>query len=222
MLPTPFLRNVPKYCVFVLLSLSSVGMASPLIVGPISLTGSGSLSNDNAPGALGATEFTVHVSGSNGTDTVSLFTIGGAIEVTPLAFPIPYVGESLHLAPPTPASCVKQLGPTPFQSICVVIIDGITGYGDFSLGLGGGGELDVYDSFLSDRNLLAKANITNTVVIVTDVSNTGSRIAADFEVVSNVPESSTAAMGLLGLGAILGLGYRKRCATSDSPTRPGR
>lgn len=142
-------------------------MASALNVGPITLTGSGTLTNpDWSPAGgegLGGLGLTLHASGTNGKDTVLIDTpdieIWGAdffqdVTLTGLVFD-DLGGCTVWMAIP----------PRPY---CSISIDGITGFGAFSHLGSSNGLVQVYAQ--PGGLLLAEAQIVNTRIDVASVS----------------------------------------------------
>jgi hypothetical protein len=175
--------------------------ASPIMVGPIGLTGSGMLTSpdDAAWGGegFGGIGLIWHATGSNGADTVSIDTLDINIGTTP--FNPPFLGEQLSFA----SGCIA--GVDADLELCHISIDGIGGWGSFSITSGGIGVLQVYDSNNPNtRSLLAQAEIANTNIEITDIAF-GTRhvwgYVADFSVVdppplSDVPEPGTWMVGV--------------------------
>lgn len=201
--------------------------ASPIEVGPISLTGWGTLSNpDWSPAGgegLGGLGLTLHASGANGKDTVLIDTpdieVWGAdffqdVTLTGLVFD-DLGGCTIWMAVP----------PRPY---CSISIDGVTGFGAFHLGAGGG-LVQVYAQ-PDGVSLLAEAQIINTRITATSVTygpgnfycptcpgGSGSfmaQLVVDPQA-SQVPESSTWTLALIGLVTLFTASLR--CRSSWNP-----
>jgi hypothetical protein len=150
--------------------------ASPLVIGPISLTGSGTLSDPDYSGYGGegfaGLGLVLHASGSNGADQVSIDTMD--IELTGQDFfqDIYLQNMTFDAGPFGPNACVVGVSA---YNVCYATIDGITGFGAFSIG-GGGGLIQVFaDLHPGQFNdypgpLLAEAQIINTQIDVTGVT----------------------------------------------------
>ena len=162
------MRTLQTTALAVLLMLSPA-MADPIMVGPIALTGSGVLTSPDFA-SYGGEGFsgmgmTLEASGSNGTDWVSINTW----DIELFGSDAPFTLQNIALsAPGGVGSCVIPLLGEPMVDICNVVIDGISGLSDFTNIGGGIGLLQVYDP--TTRVLLAQAEITNTLVEVTDVT----------------------------------------------------
>ncbi len=191
--------------------------ASPIQTGPISLTGSGALTDpDYGSGGegLGGLGLSFHASGTNGPNTV-------LIDVPDIEIWGPDFFQDVYLQGQLVfddlGGCTFWMS-IPARPLCGITIDGTTGFGAFS-SLGRGiGLVQVFDAPYG--TLLASASIVNTAIEVTSVTygggsawcpecpnQTGSFVAqfAIADPPAGVPELSTLVLGLVGLAA---LGWR--------------
>jgi len=198
-------------CVFLLTALPLC--ASVLEVGPISLTGSGTLTDpDCAPyggECLGGLGLVINASGTNGIDTVSINSRD--VELT-----ANIDGQDFYLTNMSFDEGVNQcfLDFSYVVDLCGVTIDGITGIGAFHLG-GPNGLVQVYSP--TTLALLAEAQIVNTEIQLTSVTYGPGHVycptcppgdgsfTATFAVVdpqADAPEPGTVTLGLIGLAAL--------------------
>jgi len=153
---------------------------APIVLGPIPIGGNGSFDSDNDGGG-----YNLSFSGTNGTDTVSLFVSG-------------------ELFGPVPASIYNSWlcgsGPAGLHQV-VGVIDGVGGSGDYTTYCVDA-YLDVYDP--TGTTLLASATLTDYGVVETGYSAVnegfGNVLTSGTFVILGAPEPSS--FGLCALGAL--------------------
>ena len=194
--------------------------ASVISVGPINLSGGGTLSDPDYASyggeGLAGLGLILHASGTNGNDSISIDTRD--IELTPSdANYFQDLGLTNLVFDAGLSQCA--VGLSQLADFCNVSIDGITGYGSFTNLGGGNGIVQVFGmvgtpQFPYPGPLLAQAQVFSAAEIMsvtyglggsycpTCPAGTGSSLAT-FAILP-VPEPAT---GLLGLVAIAALAY---------------
>ena len=205
-----------------------------LYVGPIFLTGSGSLYDpDPAPyggeGIPGSRGVTFQASGSNGTDSVSI-NMGDLPLGFDLGMLLPIVGDGTSVSASAPM-CIQ--GPFMTVLVCNAVIDGIGGLGAFTNIGGGIGWVQVYaiedipnvprgifpGPLLAQAEVISDAIFTSVTPGAPDDNGPPIEFQSTFDIVSS-PEPSTGVMGFIGVAALACLGLRKILRTQKQPPLP--
>jgi hypothetical protein len=184
------------------LLVAGIVLADPVLkVGPINLTGTGSVFYNAGEVSW---EVLIHASGTNGTDTASIN--GGAF--------FQCCGAQQTIFGAGISQCL--LGSVFPIDECNITIDGIGGFGAFTNIGGGVGLLQVF-GFMKDpvfhtqnpdpSNLLAEATIFSSTVVTGFAYPAGNPFSPSssekFDLIAAVPEPSTGVMGLIGLSVLL-------------------